>query len=55
MTPPNVRPEDDHPDPPRPATPEATEPDLKPEAPAARYVRCPMLACGRLHEIADPW
>ncbi|MGW8942537.1 hypothetical protein [Streptomyces koyangensis] len=23
--------------------------------PAPRYVRCPMLACGRLHELPPDW
>ncbi|ESP99172.1 hypothetical protein KQH42_13915 [Streptomyces sp. CHA1] len=50
MTTPNASPDDDRPDP-----ADTPEPDpARPEPPdAPRYVRCPMLGCGRLHEVTD--
>ncbi|WP_436737546.1 hypothetical protein [Streptomyces sp. BBFR102] len=51
MTQPNPTPDNNQPD--QPDEPEplpAPEPDT-PTTP--RYVRCPMLACGRLHEITE--
>ncbi|MFE7672625.1 hypothetical protein ACFU5N_10450 [Streptomyces albidoflavus] len=52
MTTPNVPAEDDQPDRRPPATPEPDPAGAEvPEAP--RYVRCPMLGCGRLHEITE--
>ncbi|MET7507659.1 hypothetical protein [Streptomyces albidoflavus] len=51
MTTPNVSPDDDQPDPPGALEPAPAPPAEPPDAP--RYVRCPMLGCGRLHEITD--
>ncbi|MFF8566603.1 hypothetical protein ACF06N_16765 [Streptomyces albidoflavus] len=51
MTTPNVPAEDDQPDPPGALVPDPATPAEPPDAP--RYVRCPMLGCGRLHEITD--
>lgn len=53
MTPPNVPPADEQPDEPRPV--EAEPDDARPDPPAPRWVRCPMLACGRLHELPEDW
>lgn len=51
VTTPNVSPDDNQPDPPS-TTPEPDQ--TQPEPPdAPRYVRCPMLGCGRLHEVTD--
>ncbi|MFI1314472.1 hypothetical protein ACH4TS_30720 [Streptomyces albidoflavus] len=51
MTTPNVSPDDNQPDP-HSTTPEPDQ--TQPEPPdAPRYVRCPMLGCGRLHEVTD--
>ncbi|MGW4454763.1 hypothetical protein ACWEJQ_00945 [Streptomyces albidoflavus] len=51
MTTPNASPDDDRPDPPGASEPDPAPPAEPPDAP--RYVRCPMLGCGRLHEITD--
>ncbi|MCR0988577.1 hypothetical protein ACRWOO_24740 [Streptomyces sp. NEAU-PBA10] len=56
MTTPNASPDDNHPDlPDTTPEPETPKPDpALPEPPdAPRYVRCPMLGCGRLHEVTD--
>ncbi|MEY6567717.1 hypothetical protein AB8B12_22785 [Streptomyces sp. PGLac3x] len=29
--------------------------EARPDGAAPRYVRCPMLACGRLHELPPDW
>ncbi|MFE1127788.1 hypothetical protein ACFW6R_14150 [Streptomyces albidoflavus] len=50
MTTPNPSPDDDRTDPPDTPEPDRTRPE-PPDAP--RYVRCPMLGCGRLHEVTD--
>ncbi|MFF8561151.1 hypothetical protein ACF06I_19845 [Streptomyces albidoflavus] len=50
MTTPNPSPDDDRPDPPDTPEPDETRAD-PPDAP--RYVRWPMLGCGRLHEVTD--
>ncbi|MGA5296150.1 hypothetical protein ACPCKV_19940 [Streptomyces koyangensis] len=52
MTTPNVPAEDDRPDHRPPGAPEPDPAGAEvPEGP--RYVRCPMLGCGRLHEITE--
>ncbi|MEL7991668.1 hypothetical protein AAG656_15110 [Streptomyces albidoflavus] len=56
MTTPNASPDDNQPDLPH-TTPEPETPKPDPALPeppdAPRYVRCPMLGCGRLHEVTD--